>query len=439
MAQPTSRLTYQELIRKIAKRAGNAYYSETGGKEAMVPIDLYDLYYCKDIAIDGIRMFMADAPRTGWRWQKRKLSVTMTSLRITGTADAADSTSLTDATLETTYNSNDDLNGYYIYITGGTGEGSFAQIDDYTASGGVISVVDWLDQYGNAAGTDPGADSTYAITGVETVGGDIARYPLPEYFSGEAAGKIEYAANSNHATPIEWRNESFIRTRRAVTVISSYPRYAAIRPLEPAITDIEDGSAKRRFEIIFDPQPSAAETVEFPYLLSFDNLKLESGKATGGGNTTLTDTAREESNGFFDGWRCEIIAGTGKGSYATVTGYVGSTGVFTVDDWLTYLGAAGGTDPAANSGYVVYPLNNHLPPGFTFDEGLLAACYLQLSIEDEYADPKAVDYYTQKALLKAYEADARLAPRQLGSMNTRTRRHDRLRRTWNDVTTDHDI
>lgn len=439
MAQPTSRLSYQELIRKIAKKTGVAYYGESGDKEAMVPIELYNLEFCKDIAVDGIRMFISDAPKNGWRWQKRKLSVTMTATRITGTADSTSTTTVVDLTLATTYDTDDDLKDMYCYILTGTGKGSFAKITGYTALTGTITVADWLDEYGNAAGTDPVATDTFAVTGVETVGGDIARYPLPEYFSGAAIGQIEYAADTSHAASIEWRNESFIRARRSVTVITGYPRYAAIRPLEPALTDIENGSAKRRFEIIFNPQPSAADTVEFPHLLSFDNLKLESGLATGGANTTMTDTAREESDDFFKGWRCEIIAGTGKGSYATVTGYAGSTGVFTVLDWLTSAGAAAGTNPAADSGYIVYPLNNHLPPGFVFDEGLLAACYAQLAIEDENADQLALTYYGQKALPKAYEADARLAPRQLGSMNTRTRRSDRLERTWNDVITDHDV
>ncbi len=439
MAQPTSRLTYQELIRKIAKKGGIAYYGESGDKAAMVPIDMYNLEFCKDIAVDGIRMFIADAPRTGWRWQRRKLRVTMTGIRATGTADAANGTSITDATLIVTYDTTDDLKDMYCYILTGTGIGSFAQITAYNATSGKCTVAAWLDQYGNTGGTSPAASSTFAITGVETVGGDIARYPLPEYFSGETAGKIKYEKDSNHATPIQWRDESFIRANRAVVIITGYPRFATIRPLEPAITDIEDGSAKHRFEIIFDPQPSAAEVVEFPYLLSFDSLKLESGLATGGGNTTLTDIAREESNSFFDGWRIEIIAGTGKGSYATVTGYVGATGVFTVADWLTSAGAAGGTDPAANSGYIVYPLNNSLPPGFVFDEAMLAACYAQLAIEDEEGSPEAVTYYVQKALPAAHRADARLAPRQLGTMNTRSRYHDRFRRTWNDVTTDHDI
>ena len=442
MAQPTSSLSYQELIRKIANKAGIAYTGELGDQRPLVPIDAYNLGDCKDIAIDGIRMFIADAPKRGWQWQKRKLSVTLTGTRITGTADAAGSDSLTDAVLETTYDEDDDLNGYYIYILTGTGAGSFAEIQDYTASGGVISVDEWLDQYGNSppvddtTANDPDTDSTYAITGVETVGGDIARYPLPEYFSGEAAGNIEFAADTNYGGSIEWRDESFIRANRAVSVSTGYPHYATIRPLEPALTDIEDGSAQRRYELIVDPQPSGAYVVEFPYMLSFDNLQLESGKATGGGDTTLTDTAREESNDYFNGWRCEVISGTGKGSYATVTDYVGSTGVFTVADWLTSAGAAGGTNPAADSGYIVYPLNNHLPPGFRFDEAILAACYARLAIENEESDPASINYYLQKALPKAYEADARLAPRKLGSMNTLRGTFDRFERTQNTVTYD---
>jgi hypothetical protein len=384
-------------------------------------------------------MFMSDAPKRGWRWRKRKMSVTLTATRITGTVDSASATTLVDATLSDTYDTDNDLLGYWCYVLTGTGVGSFAQITGYTAATGTVTVADWLDQYGNAGGTNPAASDTFAITGVETVGGDIARYPLAEHFNGETAGKIQYAKDTAHATPIEWRDESFIRGNRSVTVNTGYPHYAAIRPFDPAITDIEDGSVKRRFELIVDPQPSAADTLEFPYYISFDNLKLESGKATGGGAVTLTDTSREESNNFFTGWRCEIIAGTGKGSYATVTGYVGATGVFTVADWLTAAGAGGGTNPAADSGYIVYPLNNFLPPGFEYDEVVLAACFVQLAIEDE--DPgieTVVSYYTNKALPKAYEADARLAPRNLGSMNRREQRF-RFERTWENRTTENDV
>lgn len=434
MAEPTSKLTYQELIRKIANKAGLAYTGESGDKSPMVPIDAFNLGFCKDIATDGLRMFISDAPKRGWKWQKRIMSLTFASVRITGTADSTSTTTIVDATLSATYDSDDDLNGMYCYVLTGTGAGSWAVITDYTALTGTITVADWLDQYGNAAGTDPVAGDTFCVTDVETVGGDIARYPLPEYFSGEVAGDIKYAADTNHSVSIEWRDESYIRSRREVSVQSSYPRYAAIRPLEPAITDIEDGSAKRRYELIVDPEPSSADTIEFPFFLSFDNLKLESGLGDSGGNTTLVDAEREEGDDFFNGWICEIIAGTGKGSYAIVTDYTGSTGTFTVADWLTAAGAAGGTNPGANSGYIVYPLNNHLPPGFRFDEAVLSACYAALAIEDEESDQNAVQYYIQKALPKAYEADARLTPTKLGSMNTLNLGKERIERTWNNVT-----
>jgi len=449
MAQPTSSLTYQELIRKIAKKAGVAYHGENGDKAAMVPIDAYNLEYCKGIAEDGIRMFISDAPKRGWKWQKRKLSVTLTATRITGTADAADSDSLTDSTLEDTYDSDDDLNGYYIYILTGTGAGSFAQIEDYTASGGVIDIVGdaWLDQYGNTppvddtTANDPAADSTYAITGVETVGGDIARYPLPEYFGGEAAGNIDYAADTNYGGDIEWCDESFIRANRSVTVSSGYPRYAAIRSLEPALTDVEDGSAKRRYELIVDPQPSGAYVLEFPYMLSFDNLQLEAGKATNGAAAAVSNSALANlyPDDFYIGWRIDIIAGTGVNDTAIITDCVGADGEFFVDDWLYSDGTAGAANPAANSAYMLYPLNNHLPPGFRFDEAVLAACYAKLAMEDEDQDTSPVQYYIQKALPKAYEADARLAPRKLGSMNTLRGSLDRVERTWDNVTTDWDV
>lgn len=438
MAEPTSNLSFAELIRKVANKAGVAYFGYSGDQSALVPVDTYNLGVCKDIVRDAFRMFVADGPKRGWHWQKRIMSVTLTATRITGTADDADSTSLTDATLEDTYDGDDDLNDYYIYIDSGTGIGSFAQITDYTASGGVITVDDWLDQYGNAGGTNPAADSTYVITPVETVAGDIARYPLPEYFGGEVNGKIEYTANTAHATPIQWVDESFIRANRSITVSTGYPRYAAIRPLEPAITDIENGSAKRRFELILSPQPSAADTLEFPYLASFDNLDLETGVATGGAATTLTDTARIglEADDYFLGWRCDIIDGTGKGSWAIVTGYVSATGVITVADWLTIAGAAGGVNPAANSAYTLQPVNNFHPAGFRFDEYILAACYAKLAMEDEEIDPALEQRYIQKALPKAYEMDARLAPKTLGSMNGFEKGY---RRTWSNVTTDNDV
>jgi len=431
MAEPRGVLSYEDLILRVAKEAGIAYYGSSANERAMIPVDVSDLDQCKQIVDDGIRMFISDGPPKGWRWMRRIMSVILTATRITGTADAADATSITDATLETNYDSDDDLNDYWIYILTGTGAGSYAQIDDYTASGGVIGVLDWLDAYGNAGGTDPAADSTFAITPVETVGGDIARYPLAENFGGEVNGKISYTKDTNHGGRIEWCDESYLRDRRSVQVQTGYPNVAAIRPLE-----FYSGGAgpKRRFELIVDPQPVAADTLEFPYTLHFDGLRLEAGTASSvSGTTGLLDDALDAlyPDDYFNGWIIKIISGTGKNSYALVDDYTGGTAQFDVLDWLDINGDAGGTDPAANSVYIVQPVANLHPAGFRFDEAIKAACLAQTEKDVEEVQAPRLQEYLKKALPQAHLIDMRSAPRKLGNMNNYG--HTAQERTWTDV------
>ncbi len=439
MAEPTGVLTFEELISRVAEEGGIAYHGSSGQERYMVPIDPHDLDMCKRIVNDGIRMFISDSPPTGWRWMRRIASVTMTATRTTGTADAGtNATTLVDATLTDTHDTNDDLNDYFAYILTGTGAGSYAQITDYVAATGTCTVADWLDANGNAGGTDPTTGSTFAITPVETVGGNISRYPLPENFGGDPAGRIEYASSTNHASIIDWRDEAFIRAKRAVTVITGYPRYAAIRQFEPVTSS---ASAKRRFELILDPQPVASDTVEFPYSLHFNSLRLEAGDASSvDGTTGLLDTAIDDlfpDDYFNDTWKIKIISGTGRNSNATITDYVGGTAKFVVADWLDIDGGAGGKDPAANSAYVVESINNLHPAGYRFDEHILAACMAKAEMEFEDVSADYVNQYHQKSLPSAHKIDARSAPRQLGSMNL-GRRYV-CERTWQNVTNDNDI
>ncbi|KKL84758.1 hypothetical protein LCGC14_1961510, partial [marine sediment metagenome] len=303
MAEPTSALSFEGLILRVAREAGIAYHGSSGTERAMVPVDAHDLDLCKRIVTDGIRMFIADAPENGWRWMRRIASVTVTATRVTGTADSVstttivdtdlcenlgsmtaeagtNATTLVDASLTASYPTDNELIGYYCYIETGTGAGSYALITDYVAStgtitvadwlasggqpggtdpvstdtfgisaykilnnyycyitagtgknswavitdfnssNGTVTVADWLDAYGNPGGTDPTVGSTLAITPIETVGGDIHRYPLPENFGGEVDGQIHYASDTNHSSTIDWVHESHIRNRRAVTVIT---------------------------------------------------------------------------------------------------------------------------------------------------------------------------------------------------------------------------
>ncbi len=439
MSEPTSRYTIQEILVRLAVEMGIAYYGSDGDGIAQVPIDAHNFDLCKKVVEDGIKKFIADAPVKGWRWMRRILSVNISSTRITGTVDSATTTTLVDATLATTYDSDDDLNDYYVYVLTGTGVGSYAQITDYDATGtpGECTVAAWLDENGNTGGTTPAATDTFAITSIETVGGDLARYPLPENFGGEADGSIQYAADTAHSHIIDWTSEAVIRQRRSVNVQTGYPILAAIRPFEPVNSA---PSAKRRFELILDPQPSQADVLEFPYTLFFDRLKFQSGDASGGSGTTLVDStiANIYADDYFNGWVIKITDGTGKGNYATVTDYTGTSGTFAVADWLTISGVGGGTDPVANDSYTVEPVNNLHPAGFRFDWAILTACLSEAEMQsEEQTSQRWTQDYMEKALPKAYEIDRRSAPRRLGSFIPR--RDYLRRRIWQDVTTDNDL
>lgn len=434
MAEPTSALSIEDLILRIAREIGVADYGSDGQQEAMVPVDPHDLDLCRRIVNDGIRMFIKSSPPNGWRWQRRIMSVTVTATEITGTADSTSTTTLVDLTLATTYDTDDDLNGYWIYITDGTGEGSYAQVTDYTALTGTVTVADWLSISGNAGGTDPVADDTFIITPIEVIEGEIYRYPLPENYGGSTDGPITYKADSNHSQLIEWCDESYIRTRRSVTVTNAYPMWAATLPYEPRA---QGAGPSRRYEIQFDPEPSVADTFLFPYSLYFDKVRLEAGTATGGAATTLTNTSLNDlyPDDYYNGWVMKIIDGTGKNSYAAVTDYAGATGVFTVADWLSIDGSVGGTDPAISSVYVLQPAVNMHPAGMRFDDCIEGACLAKAEmLVDDLAGRGFVQDWKETHKPDAYKLDQRSAPRSLGTMNkSGTGRRVLRDRTWNDI------
>lgn len=439
MGEPTATLTIEDLIIRVAREAGIAYHGLGGQEKAMVPIDPHDLDLVRDIVNDGIRTFIKSAPRNGWRWMKRRLEVAVSSSRVTGTVDSATTTTLVDTSLAETFDIDDDLNDRWIYCTDGTGEGSYAQVTDYDATGtpGTVTVAEWLTIGGNSGGTTPAATDSYAITTIETIEGDIHRYPLPENFYGTVDGRITYVANTNHSPIIDWVDEAFIRERRSVTVITGYPLYAAIVPYEPRASG---AGPSRRFEIQFDPQPSGDDTFVFPYSLAFDKIRFEAGSATGGSATTIVDDtlANLYPDDWFNGWVQRVISGTGKNSTAVVTGYTGSTGTFTVADWLFDDGTANSVDPDNTSIYTVQPLRNEHPAGFRFDDAIKSACMAEAETYiDELANRGFFRKWKDIDLPDAKSIDARSAPRSVGTMNKVTggpRRPIRGGTTWNDVT-----
>ena len=421
-AEPSNSRTMSDLMLRVAEKLGIADYRSSG--QLHIPINQYNFNLCKRYVTNGISMFMADSPRKGWRWMRRLCSVIFAT-RVAGVVDSATTATMVDLVLASTYDTDEDLTDWYVYILTGDGVGSYAKITSYTASTGSCGIAAWLNSDGNLTGTTPSADDTYAITSVPTDAGDNAKYILPANFSGSADGVIQYAAASNRSTPIDWCDEAEIRTRRTPSIIGGPPRKAAIVPYQPVDETL---GQTRLWVLLVDPRPNSVDTVEFPYTLYFDSMKMESGIATAGNDTTLTDTTRTEAADYFVGWTIEIIDGVNVGKSRTVTAYT-AAGQFTF--------ATMTTNNTTTSEYIVYPPNNLHPAGHQHDDTVEAACLARTEMEsqDEHFDTFWTDYYHKKALPNAYKIDARSAPRKLGPMLTgdqiRSRRH--YGRSWNDI------
>jgi hypothetical protein len=431
MSEPTSALSIEDLVLRVARESGIAFHGADGQERAMIPVDPHNLDQCLRVVNEGVRLFITSTPKAGWRWMRRTMSVTMTATRVTGAADSGDSITLVDASLTDAYPTDGDLTGWFIYIDG---SGSYAQITDYTGATGTITVAGWLDVAGNIGGVSPDAADTFAITPVETVGGDIHRYPLAENFGGSVDGEISYEANTNHATHIDWVDESFIRRRRSVTVTTSYPLWAAIKPLEPYTSG---AGPARRFEILFSPSPVSDDTILFPYSAYHNEVRLISGEASSGDNTTLIDSELVNiyPDDYYNGWTIKVISGTGKFSNALVTGYEGSTGTFTVADWLFVNGVAGGTNPSNDSFYVAAPPANLHPAGYRFDSAVKSACMASAELEVEDLEGRGfLEKFYKVDLKMAHNLDSRSGPRSLGSSNKSGRGRTLPCRFRNDVT-----
>lgn len=484
MGEPTLSLSAYDLVLDVALAAGVAYYGSDGQQRAMIPVDEHDLDKCVRSVNRGIELFIASAPENGWRWMNRIAEVTLGIVETTGTVDSGDATSLIDATLYSTYDTDDEIVGYYVYDL--TKE-IYAAITAYTAATGDITVAAWLDYDDKVSTLTPAANDSFSITDVKTVEGDKARYPLDQSFQGEVAGRITYAKNSNRGHIIDWVHETAVRIEREVSVSTGNVTRASVRPWR-----------NRRWELVLDPSPTAADTLIFPYRVGFSKIQLVSGVSDAGGTTYITDADRYEPADYFNTQICTIMDGTGRGSYAEVSDYDSRDGTATctdgtgkiavastahglstgdvvtvsgttdyngtwtitkvdddnftfvdtyttnqtgawvqrqieVADWLKADASAGGVDPSSSSGYYVEPQVNRHPAGWQFDDAVRAACLAAAEREFEDLNQGFTGEFMERALPQAQALDARLAPRKLGVMLPGNR-PVRYRRTWKDVT-----
>lgn len=255
-SEPTSALTFGDLILAVAEEMGVAYYGADGDELTQIPIDAHDLDKCKRIVNKGIRMFFNDAPPSGWRfarpvvefdvWVARNVVSTTTSTAVT------DSNVTRVTSTVAIFKPSMELKAMIITDVG------TVMITRYIST----TVVE-VDLNSNAVWSA----KTFSIV-------SDGNFTLPKNFAGMVTGEITYVADTNQGIPIRWANEAAIRqVRENITDETGDPYWAAIRIMA------QDGlgnDIRRRWEVMTYPKPDSDMVFEFPFELHFDRLEDES-------------------------------------------------------------------------------------------------------------------------------------------------------------------
>ncbi len=75
MPEPTTAISFYDLLLRVAEKSGMAYYGSTGQGKALIPIGAFNLDKVKRIVNDGFRLFDSTTPPRGWHWKNRTASV----------------------------------------------------------------------------------------------------------------------------------------------------------------------------------------------------------------------------------------------------------------------------------------------------------------------------------------------------------------------------
>jgi hypothetical protein len=326
VSEPTAALTYGDLIIAVAEQLGVASYGTAGTDPAAVPTGSYELDRCKRFVQDGIRMFMADAPPNGWRWQRPLAEIDLWPEKgiamPPGSAGPNLVTSAYDGVSKTVITATSAwFNASQVGLVIAVQNTGLFTITDFVTSTSVkvAGNVAWLGGHtflvqdptgaptmtsSYAAGPDlttitatagtfyPSTEGktlfmtdvaaaitllTYLTDSTMTATGDVhwagtktfnlssqGTYALPQNFGGEVAGEITYQAGSNRGVPITWTSELELRRlRENWNSVSGNPYYAAVR---------RNNTDSRRWDLMVYPNTGGTYRVEFPFIIYFDKI-----------------------------------------------------------------------------------------------------------------------------------------------------------------------
>lgn len=372
--EPSSVLTFSDLLIEVAYKAGMAYYGSDGQGAPQVPVDAHDLALAKQIVNRAIRMFINDGPApNGWKWLNPVAQVDIWP------SIAADSTGTSSYVTSTAYNSTTNLTTLTLTLGNSTALTSTATstalwypsmelrniwlggnppagtlgwqlpinnpaLGSTSTTGTAYTIVNYLSATQiQISGTVP--SSTFASTNPKSTSWAMISngdYTLPADFAGQYTGAISYQQNTNRGMILSWTDEAAIRFRRQnYNFESGTPYECAVRlmPTPSIVNSTPNGNnltfypQRRRWELMTWRIASEFLHILFPYRLGFQSL------------VNLTDTP---------------------------------------------------------------------PSPFAFDEALKAACLAQTEYDVENQQGMAWQYYKGEALKRAYVLDNMSAPKRLG-------------------------
>ncbi len=252
--EPTSALTFGKLLLEVAREMGVAYYGASGDEVAQIPVNIHDLEECKRHVNNGLLMFFADAPKTGWRFTRPVASMDLWSTvnKASGTTCTAVTDSGVTTVTATAASFSESMELHMMDVTTLTNDVMITKVISTT----VCEV--------NLNGEAVWSAQTYSIT-------TNGNYTMPPYFAGVANGQPSYGADSNEGVSLSWVDESKIRRWRENTnATTGDPFWLAHRLM------YTDGLGKRlnsrRFEMLTYPTPQSTQTIDFPFEFHFDNM-----------------------------------------------------------------------------------------------------------------------------------------------------------------------
>lgn len=397
--EPTSALTFRDLIIEVAVNIGVADYGANQNQAADIPQDIHDLDICKRVVNNAIRMVLADAPRNGWMWQTPVADIDLWADVATSATQGvayvnipADNqtqlTAITAAFFPT-------MEGHEIVIGIPWVTGVTYVANDIVQEGGV--------RYSCAVGHVAGTFATDLAAGNWTATGSpvVASYESPTVVRVAGNYAVTPAAAWVAATPYVAGN----------LVTSGGYRYTCLTAHTSAAafaTDLAAGlwATTDEFSMVSNGRFTLPKTFSGQYE---GTLTYASGANHG---TPIELTGDMEIRHFQE-------------NVSSVTGYPRRAAIRRMPDnprrWEMVTYPTPHADVIVTLPYELHfnnlvALSDLHPAGFAFDEIILAACLAVAERDVDDTLSGRMSYYQDKALVNAKKINARTFPRRLGNL-----------------------